>query len=105
MSGSFCLRGPANNSRVNEFFQDARFGLRILFKSPGFALVALATIGIGANAATFSVVDRAIRVNPIVALRCERGRPARPLRTRYFFASGFRVAAWARKSCQAPMSM
>jgi hypothetical protein len=44
---------------LNEIFQDLRFGLRTLFKSPGFALVALATlgIGIGANAAIFSIVD------------------------------------------------
>jgi putative ABC transport system permease protein len=44
---------------VNEILQDIRFGLRTLMKSPGFALVALATIaiGIGANAAIFSIVD------------------------------------------------
>jgi putative ABC transport system permease protein len=44
---------------VNEFIQDVRFGLRTLLKSPGFAIVALATIGIGigANAAIFSIVD------------------------------------------------
>jgi putative ABC transport system permease protein len=44
---------------VNEIFQDVKFGLRSLLKSPSFAIVALATIGIGigANAVIFSVVD------------------------------------------------
>jgi putative ABC transport system permease protein len=44
---------------LNEILQDVKFGLRSLAKSPGFAVVALATIaiGVGANAVIFSIVD------------------------------------------------
>ena len=39
--------------------QDVRFGLRVLFKTPGFTVVAALTlaVAIGANSALFSVVD------------------------------------------------
>src|SRR5215472_5478975 len=64
------VRATRTGAYLEEFFQDLRFGLRMLRRTPGVSIVVIVclTLAIGANAAVFSWIEGILlRPYPLVS--------------------------------------
>jgi predicted permease len=88
------VREAWGGMRLEHFAQDLRFGFRALWKTPGFAIVAILSLalGIGGNAAMFSLV------NSVLLRQLPFAKPETLVRVTGFYPKGALVALQERSA-------